>query len=1087
VAELILHISRDPHRLLEHAADTFLRPQTAGVPFPSPDHYLILRQGGLRDDLLALAAARRVAGWFDPPIALIQELPALLAELPRKPIGDFERVVLVGRVLHEAAGAAFGRIRDVTAYADAVDRWMGELLGEGVTPVELQSALERAAGRDAFTRGRDAELLRAYTLYHERLADAGLRDPRARLIDCAAAVRADPDAVVTRLGGRRELRLIGLSDPRGGWPTLLRALRDCASLDRVAIYAAERAAFLVSIVDDVVTLDDVSHFASGVFTSATAANATAGDPTAGDAANAADAPKRTAPAPAAPGPTRPVIAMLSAPDLPREVEEIAVRVRRLIDGGVGPHHIAVVSRSARPYAEHVIRALDRVGVPASARLRHALPEVPAIRALLALFHVAAEGWERLGLVELAETPYFRARLDAGVLNHIGYQRRVRGLAAWRAAIERLRDAAVVREHRLEANPDDEEARRNPLPPQERITQALASFAAFTRLAGSLDESRPVTAWLDWLTELLDADEWRLQRTLYSAPGERFDAVRLDVVAWTAMREIIREWRTGEERWGAAGGGNAGRSGVRSADGNAESADRDVAIDVRELEARLRAMLSGDAALFTPARRGVNVLEGLAASFRSFEHVFLVGLDAARVPLRAPLSPLLDEQERAALREAGVAIDTRQQWDEREQALFVNLLATARTSLTLSYARYDETGAEQLPSAFFEEVQFATDATVQDIAGARAFTPGVPLASGAAALEHALQAAHAEHARAADTVSPYNGRMEHGPVRDWIARELGEARVWSPTQIEAYAKCPWAYFSGRLLRLEKLEDPDLDIDPMTRGSILHDALRRFYDAARERTGAAVHLRGSDLDWARPLAEQAIADAIDAARESVWVGHPALEAQKLAELKRQLVSYIEWEADENDDAVNRPRTNAAKYVKTDVDEHEVSFDEVELDVDGVRVRFRGFIDRVEVGNDARGQTGHMVAAVDYKSSEWSTPASGKPGGWKDGVVLQVPLYAHALAQIRPGTVAARVEYRSIKGRKRVHQLPLYLVTKDGLVEDPKAREKYEQALSDVARQVTAARDGTFTPLPPPSCNCPPFCHARDICRIAGGPRE
>src|SRR5690606_4387569 len=144
----------------------------------------------------------------------------------------------------------------------------------------------------------------------------------------------------------------------------------------------------------------------------------------------------------------PPIRLLSAPDLPREVEAVAVEVRRLVDAGTPPHRIAVVARSARPYVDQVIRALDRVNVPATARLRHALPEVPAIRALLSLFRVASDGWERLGLVELAETPYFRARLDATVLNHIGYQRRVRGLARWRDAMDELRDAAVARERKL---------------------------------------------------------------------------------------------------------------------------------------------------------------------------------------------------------------------------------------------------------------------------------------------------------------------------------------------------------------------------------------------------------------------------------------------------------------------------------------------------------------------------------------------------------------------------------------------------------------------------------------------------------------
>jgi ATP-dependent helicase/DNAse subunit B len=497
------------------------------------------------------------------------------------------------------------------------------------------------------------------------------------------------------------------------------------------------------------------------------------------------------------------------------------------------------------------------------------------------------------------------------------------------------------------------------------------------------------------------------------------------------------------------------------------------------------MLSGDAALFTPARRGVHVLEGLAAAFRSFDHVFLIGLDSARVPLRAPRSPLLDEHERRALRDAGIAIDTRAQWEEREQALFRNLLACAATSLTLSYARYDDTGAEQLPSSFFDEVQHVLQRAVHDVPGSRAFTPAMPLVRNAAALESAVLAAHAERERLASAASPYNGLIEEPSMRVWLAAELGESRIWSPTQIESYAKCPWAYFSGRLLRLEKLEDPELDIDPRTRGIILHDALKRFYDAAREHVGGPVHLRDVDLPWATQLAALAIEAAIDAARDSLYVGHPALEAQKLAELKRQLVAYIEWEAGDNEYALNN-RTKISKYVRTEVDEHEVPFDDVALEIDGVRVRFRGFIDRVEVGNDPRGGARHLVAAVDYKSSVYSTPAGGDSKGWGDGVVLQVPLYAYALTRIRPGTETARVEYRTIRKPQRAHTLPLYTYATKQLAQDGDAQARYDDALRAVVTHVSAAREGAFQPDPPQSCNCPPFCHALDICRIAGGPR-
>jgi RecB family exonuclease len=1048
VADLVLHTCRDPRRLLLHAADGFLRPADATAPFPTPSYWLILRQGGLRDDLLRLAAERGVHGWFDPPIALIQDLPDRLAgfddpAFEPKPVGDFERLVLVARALRESAAAAFGRIRVIDDYADAVDRWIGELLSEGIGPAELREVQRGIAAGDDFERSRNAELLKSYARYLELLKESGRRDGRARLIDCAATVRSDAAAMAARLGGRRELRLVGLSDPRGGWPALLRALKECAALDRVAVYAAEPLDFLVQLADDIIDLEPRVHFTSALFSEDAGEDDTA----------AADLD------------AMPAVTLLSAPDLPREVDVVAARVRARLDGGAAPHRIAVVSRSARPYADNVLRALARLNVPTTTRVRHALAEVPAVRALLALFHVAASGWERAGLVELAETPYFRARLDASVLNHIGYQRRVSGLSRWIAALAALLQAARDRDEALEKDPDDEDVRRRALPATPRIARALAGFEEFAARAGDLDEPRSIAGWLDWLDTFITTDPWRLDTSMFRVPGARLDIVRTDRAGWErGLRRVVAEWRGAEQRWGD----------------NAR-------VGVAAFDARLRAMLDGEVALFTPVRRGVQVLEGLAAAFRAFDHVFIIGMDSARVPLRAPHSPLLDEYERRELREAGLRTDSRQQWDERERALFLNLLASPSTTLTLSWSRYDESGAEQLPSAFIDEVQHTFGLEPEVIPGSDAFITGMPLAEDAAALARGAHAAGIEALRATGALTPYSGRIENPRTLEWLAAELGEARIWSPTQIESYAKCGWAYFAERLLRLSRVEDPDLDIDPRVRGSILHDALRRFYTTAKTRQAGPVRLLPADLPWAEELAARAIAEAISHARQSTWVGHPALEAQKLAELSRQLLAFVRWEAEDNARAESSNRVKTSKYVRTAVEAHEVEFADLPVEIDGVQLRIRGFIDRVEVGVDERCDAGHLVAAVDYKTTKWSTPGKGDGKAWDEGVVLQVPLYAMALEQLRPGARAALVEYRTIKGRERVHTLPLYRFEKQVLSEDDEARDQHESALKHVARHIRAARGGEFAADPPSTCNCPSFCPARDICRIPGGPRS
>lgn len=1103
MARLNVVLSHQPAALLDAAADAFLSPPPPDParPFLSPTYLLVLREGALRDDLFARAAELGVRGWFDPPLCVFRQLPDWLGATDRVPCGDYERLVLAGQCMRRAAGEVFGRVDRPDAFMDAVDRLFGELAAEGVGADDLARAMAARTDRDGFERRRDDELAAAYRLYTETLAASGKRDGRDWLVDAAAAV-AEPERLAARLGRRREIRLLGLQDLKGGWPVLLRALVASPALDRVAVYTSVPLE-LPGVDVETRWLDDADVLAARLFAGGSAELPPAGPPASsdamhespssadvpGDAASALAAPEdavaglplfetadvangrsadvpptATAPGGSVPGPW-PRVRVFSAPDTEREAEEVARRVRTLIDGGVAPHRIAVVARQSRPFTDLAIDALARVGVPATARRRLVLAEVPVIRSLLALFRVAAEGWTRYGLVELAEQPYLGVGLDVRVLNHIGYRRRVEGLAAWDAAMEGLHEAAVDRERRLAEDEEDAAMERRTVPPAaERVADALESFRAFAALAGALDGERPLDAWLDWLASFVEDDPWHVERRVYDAPDDRLDVVAADAAAWIGVRGIVAQWREAVRAWG--GGEERLATGA--------------------FEARLREMLSGNAALWTQTQRGVQVLEALAALQRSFEHVFIVGLEGGRFPSVPPRSPILDEHDREALAAAGLPLELRDVWEAREREAFRSLVAAAGRGLTLSYARQDERGAEVGASAFVDEVRSVVDAATDDIPAWRLLTPGVPVV-GENAVDAALHGARIERIRQAGILSPYNGLIEDESLRAWLAAELGEDMIWSPTRLEDYAKCPWAYFSGRLLRLEKKDDPDADIDPRVRGTVLHDALRRFYEAAVARVGGPVLLRQADLDWAGPAAVQALDEALDQAGQ-VWLGHPALRGARRQELRKLLLDYLAFEASENEDMFSTTKRNAPKILRTGVTDHELEFPDVVLEVAGVRVRFRGIVDRVERGVDQRVDASGFVAAVDYKSSRYSVPGGGDPKAWDDDVVLQVPLYAYALTRLRPGDRVARVEYRSIRQPAVLHSLQLAQVDPktNRLVEHDDAAARMDRALESVGRHVSAARDGEFPARPAPSCGCPPFCHAWDICRVAGGPR-
>ncbi|MGH7629142.1 MAG: PD-(D/E)XK nuclease family protein, partial [Gemmatimonadales bacterium] len=742
--------------------------------------------------------------------------------------------------------------------------------------------------------------------------------------------------------------------------------------------------------------------------------------------------------------------LVSEPDVDRELEAVSSKVRALIDAGTPPHHIAVVSRDARPYGDFAIRALAAAGVPATARRRIACREIPAVRAVLALLEAGAEGWTRHGLAELGSQPYFGGDVDARVVNFIGYRVRVAGLDGWTAALDRLLAEAKAAEA-VEAGETDRRARTLPAQWVERAAQR---FGVFTAMAVAIDGERPVAGWLEWLADWLERDPWRMEERIMRVPADRWDIVRLDLLGWRGLRAVVADWLAAERQWPVP----------------------DAVLKAGEFLLRLRGMLAGDVALWTETSRGVHVLEALAASHRAFDHVFLVGMNTGRFPKRAPSSLLLGERDREALHAAGLPLDTTSDWDARERGLFRGLVAGATESLTLSYLSLDEAGADAIPSSFVDALRDAGRAESAE------WRP-VPLYRSPAMAAHAFRAASIERERATGRLSPWNGSIEDAGLRAWLAEAFGDSRPWSPTQIESYAKCPWSYFSERLLHLELHEDPDGDIDPRARGSVLHDALRRFYEAAGRRAGGPVFLEPADAAWAQPLLRESLTEALGAAEASVWLGHPALRGLKHAELEQQLLGFLDFEIEENRKTFDG-RTTAGRTVRTAVAEHEVAFDGVSLERERVTFRFRGTIDRVEVGADERAP-GSWVAAVDYKTTIYSCPGAGQPSAWDDGVVLQVPLYAWALSVLRPGAAVARVEYRAIKQAKRAHCLSLVRVGKGGVTEGAEERARMDSALSAAARHVGRIRAGEFPAAPAPSCNCPPFCHAWDVCRVRGGP--
>ncbi|MCX5762843.1 MAG: PD-(D/E)XK nuclease family protein [Gemmatimonadetes bacterium] len=1035
----------DPARLLERAVEGLfpLTPATDAQPWPTLSAWVVLRQGGLRDDINRLAAARQVAGWFDSPICLFNELGDRWgSDTLLTPLGEAERHAIVSGLIDREGSAIFRRSSGPEAWVPAIDRLIGELASEGISAEEYEHAA-LAAATDDFSRDRAVALGHIYSGWIATLAAAGRGDGRDTKVRLARDIAADPTRFAERLGGRRDIRFVGLADLRGGWRHLLGALAASPALDRLEIlttFKLELPAVLGALHE---APAQAQSFASALHTEAAFST--------------------------------PAVSLIEAPDAAREVEIIALRVRALIDSGVPAPRIAVIARQARPLVNDIADALTTLGVPVTARRRTALSHTASARALRTLLAAAGEHWSRHSVVEIAENPLLATRLDANVVNLVGYSRQMERREDWRESLVALAARCVAREH----GEDDGDEHRKALPSSGAVQATLAAWDALASRLAALETSRALAEWFAWTAETLNNGAWGLSTALEEPLADR-DTWNADVRARDLIVEYAAAWHAALSTFG----GDA------------------TPIDAATFAGRLQLLLEQD--LVTPpvTEFGVVVAEALAAGWRAFDHVFVIGLSAGVFPQRPVGGGLLDREDRLALVAAGLDIDAPDAWRARESELFRVVCAAPRVQLTLSWPVMDASGRDVARSAFVDEAA-ATLGRVRGIedndegleeAGLldriptwEALVSGFPVAADAAAVDHAQTSAARERARALSS-DAWNGGIEDASLAQWIAEQYDERYTWSATQLEQVAKCRWHWFAQRLLKLEPRADADDLMEPTVRGSLLHDALDRFFTAAFARVKQPVFLRGTDAKWATPLMEQSLTDAWKAAEAAgEWLGPDTLRNVALGEMRADLCAYLAFDIEWNEKSYTG-NTSASKQVRTGFVEGEYEFKDVRLRGSGVTFMLRGSIDRVDRGVDERvPNADRYIAAIDYKSTKYATPAAGKKIGWDDGVVLQVPLYAAALQQLRPQDLVARMEYRTLRSPETVHALSLAPVAKGALQAAPEAEQKLADALDAAGRRVQQVRDGVFPADPAPSCGCSPYCPARDICRIPGGPVE
>ena len=480
---------------------------------------------------------------------------------------------------------------------------------------------------------------------------------------------------------------------------------------------------------------------------------------------------------------------------------------------------------------------------------------------------------------------------------------------------------------------------------------------------------------------------------------------------------------------------------------------------------------------SPAQGCVAVLDHERARTRSFDVVFVLGLEEGAFPRRTRPSPLLSDELRSEL---GGRLERPDQVS-RDRYLFYTSCTRATQRLVLVREAAGDEGVPREPSPFWEDVRsLFDDADVQRATRRR------PLS----ALTWPLESAPSERERLRALVrlaaGDPDGASSLAAANDW-SRRLDRARTafdrttalrngatlepfgakstFSATELERFADCSSAWLVERVIDPKKI---DAEPDPILRGQVLHTTLNRFY-AQLPRELDSERVTPENLEAAIAFVHRCLDDALES---GVRLDLTELQA---AELRYTLRSDIEGFL----------RDEAASDVGFLPRRLEVAFgsDRAAPELQrglplGDDLWLSGKIDRIDLDPfSARG------IVQDYKSGKGAHSARDIDRELR----LQIPLYILALRDL-VGVEPLGGVYRALAGRRLTRgmlrdsardDLPGF--ARDDYLDEETFWAQVESARGRAAENAQRIKAGDVR-HDPKGDGCPAWCDLWPICRVA-----
>lgn len=731
------------------------------------------------------------------------------------------------------------------------------------------------------------------------------------------------------------------------------------------------------------------------------------------------------------------------------------RIKKLLSSGQArPDEILLAAPRLEETAPRYAEAAAEYGVPIAIDLAPKLGEASTCTAALALFTLAESDWSFEALL---------AVLGRQDLPELDAAQPPQGFSSPRAAAEWFARELQIPSGGayLQRQAEQLAARGSGSERIERLAAAAeASIGVFERLSEAVDSLPEEATPLGWF-DALDAALQRLGHPGLGSAPEAADRAAGDALEEAcASLENLARWRDRKPR-------PMHRKRMR--------------LLLEAWSTRLRLPSRGE----TEGR--VRLLGTTTAVGVMCERLFVVGSDEAS--FSGP--------------------------DPDEAMLFFSELASLPTkSLTFAYAALDDSAQPLASSPYVSDVErlFDEGATRVDnepllaplglgeapasarearTEAARQATGGKPaeLASlGSVALLVSLTSVN-ERSRG-DTFGKWEGVLSGEQAQAALVERYGTEHLWSASQLELMATCPYKFFSRQVLRMAPIGELTLSADYRRRGSLMHDALAECLTAIVDELPAGKTLGDvppNDLSERLARRIDALADigklpahegallAIEARQATDWAGRYADQQQAFDKQKR-------WSI------LDRPLTPTLLEARfgpaTGVDgaEDSRSTDEpFELVLPGGETMLvTGRIDRIDAAQ-VGGQT--LFTVVDYKTSKEYRSSREL---MESGKQLQPVLYALAAEELffEDEAVPVAAGYWAVRKKGFVapkdSELPLFSLD-DGRV---LPSEAWQDVVATVRRRceeiVREVRGGSF-PMHNDDDDCGKICEFRTVCRV------